>query len=106
MRQIKELAEMLRGGEAVGSESDMPEKPEERGATTEEAPFINPVLIMQLVSAFSRSDDNCNLILALRPHLSADKQLKADRAVKLLRIFNAYTALRDSGMLDSIDKLL
>ena len=55
--------------------------------------------IMQLSAAFSKKDPNCDLILALKPLLSKDKQQKADHAVKMLRLYNVYTAMRESGIL-------
>ena len=61
---------------------------------------------MQLIGAFSASDKNCDLLKALRPHLSHEKQQKLDRAVKLLKLYNVFTAMRENGMLNDLEKML
>lgn len=100
MRQIKELAALF-GGELTSVNAPAAENPlpsEEFTADT----GINPAQIMGLMSVFSKSDSGCNLIAALKPLLSADKQLKADRAIKMLKLYNVYTAMKDSGMLNNL----
>ena len=57
--------------------------------------------LMQIGTAVmqsGRNDPNIALITALRPLLKEETQLKADRAVKILRIMSAYPLLRDSGI--------
>ena len=58
--------------------------------------------IMSLMESFSGSDPGCDLILALKPLLSKERQQKADKAVKMLRLYNAYIKLKDSGMLNDL----
>ena len=112
MRQIKELAEMFGGGNNAENNAPPPsDAGSAKAGSADNAGFaglglnIDPIAISKLMSAFNRTDETCALIIALKPLLSADKQLKADRALKMLRIFNVYTAMRDSGMLDSLDKI-
>ncbi len=111
MKQIQELAEMFGGGMGVESAQNNkggcndgnapPKPPHSDNCSPSDSLFgsINPMAIMQLSEAFSRKDPNCDLILALKPLLSKDKQQRADRAVKMLRLYNVYTAMKESGML-------
>lgn len=128
MKQIKELAELLSG---ASSDSDNSNNNSESSADTDKQSGID---ISQLLGAFSGStenngsspggidlnmimslmglmqggteDKNRDFLLALRPLLSTDKQAKLDKAVKLLRIYGIYNTLKQSGMLNDLDKLL
>ena len=100
MRQIKELAALF-GGELASVSGPAAENPPSSEETSGVDTGINPAQIMGLMSVFSKSDSGCNLIAALKPLLSADKQLKADRAIKMLKLYKVYTALKDSGMLNT-----
>lgn len=62
--------------------------------------------LMQAVSAAGSEDKDRSLLLALRPHVSTDKQEKIDRAVKLLKLYAVVNSLRNSGMLGQLDKLI
>ena len=101
MRQIKELAALF-GGELTSVTAPAAENPLPSDNTAGFDMGINPAQIMGIMSAFSKSDSGCNLIAALKPLLSADKQLKADRAIKMLKLYNVYTAMKDSGMLNNL----
>ena len=114
MKQISELAEMLTAG-MDNSSSDTPNSG---------APDISSLLsgltggsgggnsssgdmdiskMMQLMSAVSGAnseDKNTALIAALKPYLSENKQKKADKAIKLLKAFAIFTALKEQGLLD------
>lgn len=97
MRQIQELAAMFSSGDtAEQSEQEQPS----------DGIGINPAAIMQLIGAMSVQDKNCELLLALREHLSAEKQQKIDKAVKLMKLYNIFIAMRENGMLDDMEKLL
>ena len=67
---------------------------------------INPIAIMQLLGAASSDDKDCGLLLALRPHLSAEKQKRLDKAVKLLKLYNIFIAMRDNGILNDLENML
>lgn len=95
MRQIKELAAMFGGGEAGETQAKPDEKPAEE-------PLIDPVLLMKLMSGFSKPDKNCDLLYALKPLLSKDKQNRVDKAVRLLRLLDVYSELKQSGALSNI----
>ena len=112
MRQINELAAMFSGGESSfsgenddsGTSSGFPGFPQNQEES--DGPGIDPIALMQLIGAFSASDKNCDLLKALRPHLSHEKQQKLDRAVKLLKLYNVFTAMRENGMLSDLEKML
>jgi hypothetical protein len=54
------------------------------------------------VGAFSQSDKNSELLLALKPHLSAERQQKVDKAIKLLKLIAVWNMAKESGLLDNI----
>lgn len=94
MAQLNELAEMLKedlGGEA--SESA------EKSSAESAFDFSQLLGIGQLLGGVNSDDKNTALLLALRPHLSTERQTRIDRAVKLLKLYTMYTILKDSGML-------
>ena len=97
MRQIQELAAMFSGDTSTSSVQEQ---------TPAEGIGINPAAIMQLLGAMSQQDKNCDLLLALREHLSYEKQQKIDKAIKLMKIYNIFIAMRENGMLDDMEKLL
>lgn len=69
---------------------------------------IDPVQIgkiMQIMSRLksNRDDNRANLLLALKPHLSAPRQEKVDTAIKLLKLIDLLPFLKDSGMFECFD---
>lgn len=66
---------------------------------------IDPVQIgkiMQIMSRLksNRDDNRANLLLALKPHLSAPRQEKVDTAIKLLKLIDLLPFLKDSGIFE------
>lgn len=101
MKQIQELAAMFSGGSADGGgqvQAESSEAPSDGG--------INPLAVMQLLGSVSVQDKNCDLLMALRPHLSPEKQHKIDKAVKLLKLYNVFITMRENGMLNDLEKML
>lgn len=112
MQQIKELADMLK--------SEMPS--EEKSTESGQGGFdfsslaglmggqgFDPNMltaVSKVLAAMNGEDKNRALLMALRPHLSGDKQERVDKAVKMLRLYSAANALKDSGLLGSLDSLL
>lgn len=97
MQQIRELAAMF-GGSSDASAPSAESKPPQ----TDETLPINPGALMSLMSGLSKNDKNCDLLIALKPLLSKDKQPRVDKAVKLLRLYNIYSELKESGALGNI----
>ena len=106
LQQIKELAELLKSETEGGSDNSEKEKPP---VSEDSSGGFDPAMLMSLmgaVSAAGNDDKNRSLILALKPYLSAERQERADKAVKLLRIYAVFNELKKSGMLNNLDKLL
>ncbi|MCI7767766.1 MAG: hypothetical protein MSJ26_07305 [Oscillospiraceae bacterium] len=106
LQQIKELADLLKSETEGDSDNLETEKP---SASEESSGGFDPSMLMSLmgaVSAAGNDDKNRSLILALKPYLSAERQERADKAVKLLRIYAVFNELKKSGMLNNLDKLL
>lgn len=116
MQQIKELAEMLKG-ESNSQDSDQASSSSGGmdfsalaglmgamgGASSGNGPDLS--MISELGKAFSAAesqDKNSGLLLALKPHLSPDRQERVDKAVKLLKLYAVIMVLKDSGMLGKL----
>lgn len=56
----------------------------------------------KVLSAAGGDDKNTALLLALKPHLSTERQGRVDKAVKLLKMYSIFLALKDSGMLGQL----
>ncbi len=106
MNQIKELAAMLSGGLNDPSEGS-PAGTDAPGDTA--LPSFGGIdlsAVMQLLGALSSDDKDCGLLLALRPHLSEEKQKRLDKAVKLIKLYNVFMTMRESGMLSELENML
>lgn len=57
------------------------------------------VQLKGIMEQANRSDKNIELLLALRPLLKEENQLKIDRLVKIFKLFAIYPALKESGLL-------
>ena len=40
--------------------------------------------------------------MALRPHLKTDRQKKVDQAVKLLKLYAVFSAVKENGLLQDL----
>lgn len=66
------------------------------------APNFDMAKIMQLGQVMqnaNKNDKNIDLLLALRPLLKEENQVKIDRLIKIFRLFAMYPALKESGLL-------
>ena len=65
---------------------------------------VDLAAILPLVSAISGGGDSdyAALIHALKPHLSEERRLKADQAIKILKIIDLMPVVKESGLLDNI----
>lgn len=105
LRQIQELADMLKDETGSGSQNnDSPADPESGSSEG-----FDPAMLMSIMGAVSAAggdDKNRSLILALKPYLSSERQARADKAVKFLKMYAVFNELKKSGMLNNLDKLL
>lgn len=96
LRQLSELAQMLKSGDFDDQPKEEVKQPENSGD------MLDPEMMMKLMSlagAMNENDKNTELLLALRPHLSAPAQLRLDRAVKLLKLIMVYETAKEAGLL-------
>lgn len=100
MRQLSELAQILMN-ENKTSEC----VPETNNCNNENNNFPDMSKIMQIsevMGNFSQRDRNTELLLALKPHLKEERQLKVDKAVKMLKFMTVYSVAKESGLLNDI----
>lgn len=109
MQQIKELADMLSASSATPEQPS----PDSRNSNNNNNSNNNDIgfdfgmifKIQEIMSA-AKSDKDAELIMALKPHLSAEKQERADKAVKFMKLFSVWETLKSSGMLNDLNKFL
>lgn len=78
--------------------------PQPQPTQTNNSP-IDVQKIMQLTSVISqanKSDKNVELLLALKPLLKEENQVKIDRLIKIFKLFAIYPVLKESGLLGEI----
>ena len=66
---------------------------------------ISPQQLTMVMSIMNKlkseqNDDRAKLLLALKPHLSPERQKKADNAVKMLKIVSLLPMIKETGLLD------
>ncbi len=96
MRDLKELAAMLH---------DPP--PDEQQTQPESAaenplPDLSKLLAVGQALSQVQQDETAALLLALKPHLSAERARRTDKAVRMLRLWAAADVLRENGMLQEL----
>ena len=97
VKQLSELAQMLVSEDGSASDTDNAEK------QSDEQPDLGAVLkLSSLVGAVSNDSKNTDLLRALKPHLSADKQKRVDKAIKLMKLLAMWNIAKDSGLLQEL----
>ncbi len=101
LNRVREMAEGLLGNQK--SEPQQPSAPDISSALA--GGGLDAAQIAKIMSVMSRlksgSDDSrSNLLLALKPHLSAPRQEKVDTAIKLLKLIDLLPLLKDSGLFE------
>lgn len=98
MKQISELAQMFKSGEA--------DAPPDNPVQSSEGNLLNfdPNLLLKAGELFSQqeNDKNTALLLALRPHLRQSRQIRLDKAVRLLKLWHIWKQMQASGMLQNL----
>ncbi len=104
VKQLSELAHMLMSGS--GEPSPATDDANDISADSSgggEFPDISMLMKLgSLAGAVSKNDKNAELLLALRPHLSEERQKKVDKAVKMLRLIAVWNIAKESGFLRDI----
>lgn len=107
MQQISELAAMLQSDagstngacDAAGASASPPASVSSAGG----GELFDPSMLMhlsELMRMQNQPDKNTALLLALKPHLGERRQLRVDKAVKLIRLYSVWKAAKASGMLN------
>lgn len=61
---------------------------------------INKIMALKgVIEQANKSDPSIDFIIALRPLLKEETQIKADKLIKIFRIIAIWPALKDSGLL-------
>ena len=113
MKQIKEFADMLtadnvgqgeQGGQSeapqsLGGVSPPAESKPAQATQTGGLDIAKLMKIQSIMQSASKPDKNIQLLLALRPLLKEENQVKIDRLIKIFKLFAVYPALKESGLL-------
>jgi hypothetical protein len=64
--------------------------------------------ILEIINLFSNppADKNVNFLLALKPLLSEERAPKVEKAVKILKMYDIYLKLKESGMLSNLSDFI
>ncbi len=113
MKQLSELAQMFTSqeqsdcDEAENEQADCSCEGGESNDSSESSSsggfdFGMLFRLQEIMGTFSQKDKNSELLMALKPHLSEERQEKVDKAVKLLRLLAVFSILKESGILEDI----
>ena len=101
MEQLQSMAASL-----FGNSDESQPKPESSnnilGGLDGFGEFIDMGTLMKIVSALKSSacDERSNLLMAIKPHLSKDRQPRVDKAVKILKLVSLVPILKEQGILN------
>jgi len=100
LNRVREMAEGLLGGQKTETKNTPPDI-----SSALEDGGLNATQIAKIMSVMSRlkrggDDSRSNLLLALKPHLSAPRREKVDTAIKLLKLIDLLPLLKDSGLFE------
>lgn len=90
MNRIKSMAENLLGTKA--------EEPQKNAADDFDIDIGALTGILKKMKGNGVTDSRINLLLALKPNLSKEKQAKVDSAIKILRLIELAPFLKDMGL--------
>lgn len=101
MRNLSELAGMLQASDTANTAEA---EKENNCTSTQEPPPFDFAKLLAVGQALSsvQQDETSSLILALKPHLSAQRAKRADQAVQMLRLYTAASILQENGMLNDL----
>lgn len=110
LQQLQELAQMLQqDGDSESSHENAPseeKKPSESDAKEngDNGGFDFSMLlrVQELMGTMQNNDDDTKLLLALRPHLKEQRQKKVDQAVKMLKLYAVFSAVKENGLLQEL----
>jgi len=100
LKQVRDLAESILGNDAKSQKSS----PQSNAAGFGDI-GIEPAQLAKIMSIVSRiknnnADNRANLLLALKPMLSAPRREKVDTAIKLLKLIDLLPILKENGIFE------
>lgn len=109
MKQIQELAQMLNiapedGQNQADGDISQQNQTDSGGLPNFDIGMI--FKIQELMQMANSNDKNADLLLALKPHMSEEKQAKIDKAVKIFKLLTIYSLIKESGMLNDLQNLI
>ena len=102
VKQLQELAQMLQQeeDEENGSNSaDAAQNADSEGGGLDLSMLLR---VQELMGAVQSQDEDAKLLLALRPHVQEKKKKKIDQAVKLLKLYAVFSAVKENGLLQDL----
>lgn len=107
LQQLQELAQMLQQDNSTdddtSEETPLEENASESSSGDSGGFDINMLLrVQELMGAMQNNDEDAKLLLALRPHLKEKRQKKVDQAVKLLKLYAVFSAVKENGLLQDL----
>ena len=102
VKQLSELAKMFMDNSEDSSSDSISEDSSEEDNNSDSSgmPDLDTILkLTSLAGAFTQSDKNADLLIALKPHLGEEKQKRVDRAVKLMKLIAVWNMAKESGLL-------
>lgn len=90
MAKIKDMAQNILGG-----------APQEKSLSTTGDVDVGAIAgMLKLLKQNNKDDSRIQLLMALRPNLSTEKQGKVDTAIKILKLTELAPLLKDAGIFD------
>ncbi len=104
MKKIQAMASALFGKDEEASDQQPKEETKELEGGLSLPEGFDPLKLMNIFSALKndKTDERATLLLALRPHLSAERQERVDKAVKLLKLASLLPLIKQQGILDEL----
>jgi hypothetical protein len=72
------------------------------GSDFSDTDIASVIKLTSLIGEASKQNKNSDLLLALKPHLGAEKQKRVDKALKLLKILAIWNIAKESGLLKDL----
>lgn len=101
-KQLSELLQMFMSGEVNDAESGEECETANEEQTSDMPDFSSILKLTGIMSAYSQNDKNSELLLALKPHLSEEKQKRVEKAVKILKLIAVWNVAKESGAIDEL----
>ena len=98
---IDKLSSILSDEESLKQIAELAQMVMSEGNTDGNTPDISSVMKLSAIAgAFSQKDKNTELLLALKPHLSDERQKRVDNAIKILKLTAVWNVAKESGLID------